>query len=388
MTLLGYRRLLTPPTQSFFLFGMRGVGKSTWAAQRFPDAHRVDLLNEALFQAYLADIGLLARELSAVPPGGWVVLDEIQRLPALLNEVHRFIEDRRLQFVLLGSSARKLKQSGTNLLAGRALRRVMLPLVPEELGADFDLDRVLRWGSLPVIWQSADPQDSLQAYVHMYLKEEIQAEALVRNLPGFARFLPVAALFHGQVLNVASLARDAGVARSTVAGYLDILADTHLAWLVPGFEAKLRVKERQHPKLYWVDPGVVRAVRRDRHAPTPVERGSLFEGWVATLLRTYGDPDVGLGARYDDIFYWAPSGPGEVEVDFVLRRRHEYIAIEAKAKTSPHSRDMKGLRAIGDLPGLRRRIMVFLGERKFATYDGIEGMPVRHFLTELERGTL
>ncbi|MEW5982736.1 MAG: type II toxin-antitoxin system prevent-host-death family antitoxin [Acidobacteriota bacterium] len=250
-----------------------------------------------LFQAYLADIGLLARELSAVPPGRWVVLDEIQRLPALLNEEHRFIEDRRLQFVLLGSSARKLKQSGTNLLAGRALRRIMLPLVPEELGADFELDRVLRWGSLPVIWQSADPQDSLQAYVHMYLKEEIQAEALVRNLPGFARFLPVAALFHGQVLNVASLARDAGVARSTVAGYLDILADTHLAWLVPGFEAKLRVKERQHPKLYWVDPGVVRAVRRDRHAPTPAERGSLFEGWVATLLRTYGDPDFGLGAR-------------------------------------------------------------------------------------------
>lgn len=383
-----YRRLLTPPSQSFFLFGMRGVGKSTWAAQRFPQAHRVDLLDEALYQAYLADIGLLARELSAIPPASWVVLDEIQRLPALLNEVHRFIENRRLHFVLLGSSVRKLKQSGTNLLAGRALRRVMLPLVPEELGADFDLARVLRWGSLPIIWQSADPQESLQAYVQLYLKEEIQAEALVRNLPGFARFLPIAALFHGQVLNVSGLARDAGVARSTVVGYLDILADTHLAWLVPGLEAKLRVKERQHPKLYWVDPGVVRAVRRDRHAPTPVERGSLFEGWIATLLRTYGDPDHGLGTRYDDISYWAPSGPGEVEVDFVLRRGGEYIAIEAKAKSTPHNRDMKGLRAIRDLAGVTRRIMVFLGERPFATDDGIEGLPVRHFLTELERGAI
>ena len=119
------------------------------------------------------------------------------------------------------------------------------------------------------------------SYVQLYLKEEIQAEALVRNLPGFARFLPVAALFHGQVLNVAGLARDAGVARTTIAGYLEILADTHLAWLVPGFEARLRVKERQHPKLYWVDPGVVRAMRRDRHVPTAAERGPLFEGWLA-----------------------------------------------------------------------------------------------------------
>ncbi len=388
VTLQPYQRLLTPARQSFFLFGMRGVGKSTWARHAFPTAPRFDLLDEARYQEYLADPGRFGRELGAVPEGSWVVVDEIQRLPALLNEVHRAIEARRLRFVLLGSSARKLKQAGTNLLAGRALRRLMLPLLPAELGDDFELTRVLHHGSLPVIWQSEDPGDAARAYVQLYLKEEIQTEALVRNLPGFARFLPVAALFHGQVLNIAGLARDAGVARTTIAGYLDILADTHLAWLVPGFEARLRVKERQHPKLYWVDPGVVRAVRRERHPPTALERGPLFEGWVAMLLRAYGDPDFGLGHRFDEVSYWAPLGPGDVEVDFVIRRGARFTAVEAKAKPAPGARDLKGLRAIAGLDGLERRVLVFTGERPFRTDDGIEGLPVDAFVGELEQGRI
>jgi uncharacterized protein len=383
-----YPRLLQSPRQSFFLFGMRGVGKSHWARHQFPDAPRFDLLDEGLYQIYLRDPGRFGRELRAIPPGSWVVVDEIQRLPPLLNEVHRAIEDRRLRFVLLGSSARKLKQAGTNLLAGRAVRRLMLPLLPEELRADFDLARVLRYGSLPVIWQSEDPDDSLSAYVQLYLREEIQAEALVRNLPGFARFLPVAALFHGQVLNAAGLARDAGVARSTVLGYLDILADTHVAWLVPAFEAHLRVKERQHPKLYWIDPGVVRAIRQDRHAPTPQERGSLFEGWIATVLRAYGDPDLGLGNRFDGLFYWSSPGPSATEVDFIVRRRSAAVAIEVKAKTAITSHDLKGLRAIAELPGLSRRLVVFLGDRAERTADGIDVLPVQDFLREIEHGQI
>jgi len=205
-----YHRLLQPPRQSFFLFGMRGVGKSTWARQLFPQAPRFDLLDEGLFQSYLRDPSLFGRELQRLSRGQWVLVDEVQRLPWLLNEVHRFIEERGLRFALLGSSARKLKQAGTNLLAGRALRRVMFPFLPQELGADFDLADVLRFGSLPIIWQAGNKAEALEAYVQLYLKEEIQAEAIVRNLPGFARFLPIAALFHGQVLNVAGLARDAG----------------------------------------------------------------------------------------------------------------------------------------------------------------------------------
>lgn len=382
-----YPRLLSAPDQSFFLFGMRGVGKSTWSRHLFPKARRFDLLDEGLFQSYLRDPRLFGRELAMMSPEEPVVVDEVQRMPPLLNEVHRFIEDRRLRFILLGSSARKLKQVGTNLLAGRALRRLMFPLLPAELGTDFDLAEVLRFGSLPVIWQSPLKAESLEAYVQLYLKEEIQAEALVRNLPGFARFLPVAALFHGQVLSVAGLARDAGVARTTVSGYLEILVDTHLSWLLQAYEGKLRVKERKHPKLYWTDPGVVRAVKRELHAPGQAERGALLEGWVGTLLRAYGESGSALGLRHDELFYWAPT-EGGTEVDFLIRRGREFTAIEVKASEILSSRDFKGLNAIAELKGVHRRLMVYTGDRSFRTEDGIEALPIRRFLDEIEGHTL
>ncbi|MDE3194540.1 MAG: ATP-binding protein, partial [Chloroflexota bacterium] len=214
-----YRRLLTPPKGSFFLFGVRGVGKSTWTREALPGAYVVDLLDEARYQQLTADPGLLALELRDVPRGRLVVLDEVQRIPALLNEVHRAIETDRRRFALLGSSARRLKTPDTNLLAGRATVRTMYPLVPAELGTEFDLERVLRIGSVPLVWRAEDPRATLQAYVNLYVREEVRAEAIVRNLPAFLRFLPVAALFHGQTINVAGLARDAGSARKTVEGY-------------------------------------------------------------------------------------------------------------------------------------------------------------------------
>ena len=247
-------RTLTAPRASFFLFGPRGTGKTTWVRHEYPDAHRIDLLDEALYQSYLADIGRFAGELQAAVPGSWVFVDEIQRLPALLNEVHRYIEGSGLRFILTGSSARKLKQAGVNLLGGRALHTRMYPFLPHELGADFDFDTVLRHGSLPVVWNAADRAAALRSYVQLYLKEEIKGEALVRNLAGFARFLPVAALFHGQTLNVASAARDAEVSRTTLAGYVEILEDTLVAFRLPAYDPKLRVRERKHPKLYWIDP--------------------------------------------------------------------------------------------------------------------------------------
>lgn len=379
-----YKRLLKPPLkQSFFLFGLRGVGKSTWVRQAFPDAVRFDLLDEGLYQGYLRDARLFGRELLRVPQGHTVIVDEVQRLPSLLNEVHRFIEEHKLRFVLLGSSARKLKQTGTNLLAGRALKRIMFPLLPAELGDDFNLNEGLRFGSLPIIWQSPSKQDSLNAYVQLFLKEEIQAEALVRNLPGFARFLPVASLFHSQVLSISGLARDAGVARTTVAGYINILEDTHLAWLLPAYEGRLRVKERRHPKLYWTDAGIVRAIRREFHPPGEAERGVLFEGWVANLLRAYGDPNSALGLPYDAIYYWSPAQSGN-EVDFLIQRGKEFIAIEVKAKETLSNRDFAGLKAIAGLRGIKRRIVVFLGARSFQTEDGIEALPVNEFIKDLE----
>jgi predicted AAA+ superfamily ATPase len=379
-----YARLLEPPRGSFFLFGPRGTGKSTWIRTRFPKAHVIDLLDEARYQGYLADAARFSAEVRAVPAGATVVVDEIQRIPSLLNDVHRLIEERRMRFILCGSSARKLKTGGTNLLAGRAAQRFMHPLLPEEMGEDFDLEQVLRWGSIPVIWAAPDRRDALEAYAQLYLGHEVQAEALVRNLPGFARFLPIAGIFHGQVLNLSALARDAGVARNTVQGYLGVLEDTLLTFLLPAFEARLRVRERKHPKLYWADPGLPRAMKRQLGPPTAEERGHLFEGWVASVLRAYRD----YRGLFEDWHYWAPGKGSEVEVDFVLRCGGSLVALEVKHKRRVADRELRGLRAIADLKGLRSRLLVHLGDQRMRTRDGIEMLPVPAFLERLENAQL
>ena len=361
-------RLTRPPRQSFFLLGVRGVGKSTWARQQFPDALRIDLLDEGRYQDCLAHPSLFAAELASCVPGSWVVVDEIQRLPNLLNEVHRFIEERRLKFALLGSSARKLKAAGVNPLAGRALRKAMYALTPAELGGDFDLDAALDSGTIPLVWVSDERRTVLESYAQLYLREEIRAEALVRNRPGFARFLPIAALYHGEVVNVSGIARDCGVARTTVQGYLDILEDTLLVYRLPAFEAKLRVRERRHPKLYWVDPGLVRAVKRLRGTIAPEERGALLEGWVLHLLRAHGEESE----LFDDLHYWAPHPANRTEVDFFLHRGGELVAIEIKVQPRYHTRVLRGLRAVAELPGMARRVLVYGGRRSFRTEDGID----------------
>ncbi|HUY58901.1 MAG TPA: DUF4143 domain-containing protein [Solirubrobacteraceae bacterium] len=384
MSLRSLPRIYRLPHGSFFLLGLRGVGKSTWIRQQLPDAHRFDLLDEGLYQDLLADPAPFAGELRRLDPGSWVVVDEIQRLPGLLNEVHRFIEERGLRFALLGSSARKLRAAGVNLLGGRALWREMFPLTPEELGEDFDLGRTLEVGALPLVLDSDSPQETLRAYVQLYLREEIKGEALVRNLPGFARFLPVAGLFHGQLLNVAGIARDAGVARTTVEGYLSVLEDTLLARRLPAYEARLRVRERKHPKLYWTDPGVARAAKGARGPVAPEESGPLLEGWMHTLLRTY----MAERELADEVAYWAPTASKGLEVDFVLRRGTELCALEVKAARRVHPGDMAGLRAIGELPGLQRRVLIHRGDRPTRTEDGIDAWPVETFLEALEEDRL
>lgn len=382
--MINYHRVLTPPSGSFFLFGVRGVGKSTWARGAFPGAHVVDLLDETRLHALLADPGLLSAELAALPKLQTVVLDEIQRVPALLNEVHRAIESSRRRFVLLGSSARRLKTAGTNLLAGRATLETMFPLVPHELGQDFDLARILRFGSIPVVWQSADPRAALDAYVQLYLREEIRAEALARNLPAFLRFLPVAALCHGQTVNVSGLARDAATSRTTIDGYLGILEDTLVATRLPAYEAKLRVRERSHPKLYWVDPGLVRAARRHLDPVGADEKGPLLEGWVFTLLRAHNQG----ASLFDEVSYWAPAQARFTEVDFLLRRGREFLALEVKSSPRFDRTMLTGLQAIGDLPRVKRRLLLYLGSQRLKTDAGIEVWPLQVFLDQLAAGRL
>jgi len=374
-----YRRILKPPERSFFLFGVRGTGKSTWARQAFHrDAVFFDLLDERRHQEWLADPSLLALETAEVEPGGFVVIDEVQRVPAVLNEVHRLIETRKLRFALLGSSARRLRAAGVNLLAGRALRRAIYPFTPQELSGDFSLDRALEEGTLPLVvsaGSSADRRAVLESYVRLYIREEIQAEALVRNLPGFVRFLPIAALCHGQVVNISGLSRDCGVARTTVEGYLEILEDTLVARRLSAFESKLRVRERKHPKLYWVDPGIVRGAKRQLGPVAIEERGALFEGFVFHLLRAYDE----AFSLFDEISYWQTNQGPQLEVDFLLRRNREYVAIEVKTQDRFQTSMTNGLRAIADLKGLKRRILVYRGDRVLRTEDGIEVWPFAKF---------
>ena len=377
-------RILKPPKESFFLLGPRGTGKSTWLRATFPDVHTIDLLSEETYQRLLANPGLFAGEMRAVSPGSRVIIDEIQRLPNLLNEIHRFIEERDLRFVLCGSSARKLKRSDINLLGGRALRRFMHPFLPEELDKKFSINETLNWGLLPIIWAADNRQETLAAYGQLYLKEEIQAEALVRNLPGFARFLPIAALFHGQTINTTNIAREAGVARTTVAGYLDILEDTLLCFRLPAFEAKLRVRERKLPKLYWCDPGIVRAMKRSTGSVKLEEQGPLFEGLVAQLIRAYKD----YRALCDDFYYWAPAESTETEVDFLLARGTQFVAIEAKSGTNFAETWCRGLRAVADLKGLCRRLVVYPAGPVLKTEDDIEVVPLSQFAEMLARDLL
>jgi predicted AAA+ superfamily ATPase len=382
-----YKRILGQIERSCFLLGPRGVGKSTWLREQLPDATFIDLLDEGRYQRFLTEPDQFSKIINPLPDGSTVVVDEVQRIPGILNDVHRFIENRRFRFVLSGSSARKLKKAGTNLLAGRATKREMFPLTPEEMGRDFQLDKVLSFGTLPIIWNAQGERAVLESYVQTYLKEEIQAEALVRNLGGFSKFLQVAAIFHSQVLNASSLARDAGVARTSVLGYLDILEDTLLAFRLPAFEGRLRVKEKTHPKLYWIDPGIVRAAKRRFGPITQEEQGSLFEGWIAAILKTYQS----YRRSFDDWHYWSPTESSRNEVDFLLWKDDQCLALEIKAATRWRKDFAQGLNALTnswkEKIKLTRKI-VYLGEELMRTDDGIDVLPLRFFLEQLESDKL
>jgi len=380
-----YERALTRPEESFFLLGPRGTGKSTWLQHSFPDAKSIDLLDERQRYRFMSQPGSFALELQALLPGSWVIVDEIQKMPDLLNEVHRFIETRQLKFALCGSSARKLRQSGVNLLAGRALSRTLYPFQPDEIPGPFDLEDALRYGTLPIAWQSNVKEEKLEAYIMTYLKEEVQAEALVRNLPGFARFISVAALLHGQSINTANIARECGISRPTVDAYLEILEQTLLCVRLRAYEGKLRVKERKHPKLFWIDPGLVRAAKQQLQSRLAAEeRGHLFEGLVCTTLLAYRD----YRRAFTDLRFWAPSSSLETEVDFLAIRNDQIVAVEVKSGATFNETWCKGLRAFGTPTGLVRRIVVCPDSPDLKTADGIEVVSYRRLASILHEGTL
>ncbi len=315
----------------------------------------------------------------AQPKSRWIIVDEVQRLPSLLNEVHSLMEDEGYKFALTGSSARKLKRGQANLLAGRASVRSFFPIVYSEAGKAWKIEDVLAWGCLPAVL--ADPGsrlDILDAYAGTYVREEIKEEALTRNVDAFSRFLEVAALANAQVTNLSSISRDAHVARATVDTYFSILEDTLLGSFLPAFRARARVKEVSHPKFYFFDTGVLRSLQgRLRDAVGNEERGHLLETYLFHELRAH-DSYASLGGKFS---YWRTVD--QVEVDFLWTRGSRHVAIEAKASARWRPEFDAGFRALaGSKVKLTAAFGVYLGDQILKKDWGFV-LPVAEFLRRL-----
>ena len=371
-----FPRILPPPQRSALLLGPRATGKSTWVRQVLPDALTYDLLDTSLALRLAREPGLLARELEAIDPKRWVVIDEVQKVPALLDEVHRLMESSRRKFLLSGSSARKLRRGGANLLGGRALRHSFFPLVSDEVGGAPVLERI-PLGMLPRVIGMDRPKAYLEAYTETYLKEEIQAEALTRNIGGFARFLDVAARQNGQVTNTSNISRDAQIARQTVQGFFEVLIDTLLGFWLPAFKLKRATKLVVHPKFFFFDAGVARSLSgRLAYPPTPEELGTLFETYLLHELRAY------LSYReksYPLAYFRTHDG---VELDVILETAKGYLALEFKSAAQWRSSFNAGFRRISEeLPGVTC-VGVFAGPRSLKSEFGAV-VPYAEFLKRL-----
>ena len=373
-----------PGQESFFLWGPRQTGKSTLLKRRYPEARRIDLLKADEFRRYAIHPELLRQEIEAEAPrpGRQVVIDEIQKVPALLDEVHWLIENRGLRFALCGSSARKVRRGAANLLGGRALRYHLHGLTAGEIGSGFDLTRMLNHGYLPRMYEAGRPNRLLDAYVADYLREEIAAEGLVRNLPAFAGFLDAAALGDGAMINCSTIARECGVSSNTVKGYFRILEDTLLGRSLPAWRKRPKRRTIGAPKFYFADVGVVnRLARRGDLVPGSELYGPAFENWVFHELSAFIDYREWDG----EIACWRLAGG--TEVDFVLGDMQ--LAVEAKAASRVTRDHLKGLRSLVlDHPEVGRRVVACLEPRPRRTEDGIDILPAEVFVRRLWDGAL
>ena len=376
-----FNRLLKLPlegTQSIFLFGPRGTGKTSWIKAHMPDALYLDLLEFGLYSTLSADPGRLEKLI----PGsykGWIVIDEVQRVPALLNEVHRLIESKKMRFLLTGSSARSLKKKGVNLLAGRALRYAMHPLVIQEIGETFNLAHAVNYGLLPVAVEQSDPQKYLESYVQTYIREEVLQEGLTRNVGAFSKFLEAASFSQGQVLNVSEIARELSLNRLVVASYFDILEDLLLATRISTFTQRAKRKIIAHQKFYFFDTGVFRIVRPMGPLDTKEEaEGAALETLFLQSLLAINDY-YELGYK---IYFWRTLA-GQ-EVDFIAYGPRGLHAFEIKRSAQVTTKSLKGLNAFyEDYPEAKLH-MVYFGKHK--EYHGdISAIPFEDALKELPK---
>jgi predicted AAA+ superfamily ATPase len=367
------------PKESFFLFGPRGTGKSSWVRRAFPDALWIDLLEPDVHRAYASRPERLRELVAGNPKRRVVVIDEVQKVPELLGVVHSLREkNRSLRFVLTGSSARKLKRTAVDLLAGRALVRALHPFMASELGDRFRIDSALTIGTLPVVLGSDDPAGALRAYHSLYLKEEVQQEGLVRSIGGFARFLEAISFSHGAILNISNVARECEIERKSVEGYVGILEDLLLGFRVPVFTRRAKRFVAAHPKFFFFDAGVFRSARPSG----PLDRaseidGAALEGLVAQHLRAWnsyrGDPNV--------LYYWRTRAGAEV--DFVLYGSDGFWAIEVKNSAHVHPQDVRSLAAFrSDYP--EATALLLHRGRERLEIDGVMCLPCDEFLRGLQ----
>lgn len=380
-----YARSLAKPGTSFFLFGPRATGKTTWLRENFPNAAWLDLLHAPTALEYTRRPERLGSLAEAQTPGAWIVIDEVQRVPALLDEVHRLLTavSPQWNFALSGSSARKLRRGGANMLAGRAITRQMFPLTGAEMNFEFDVESLLRFGCLPRVRNEPTiARDILEAYAGTYLQEEIRQEAAVRDLGSFSRFLEVAAIANGQPTNLAGIARDAGVARTTVERYFEVLVDTLIGSWLPAWRPRARVKEVGRPKFYLFDTGVARALSGTLAGSLlPEERGSLMETLVLSELRAH----ISYSGTGGSLGYWRTAAG--LEVDFVWQSPTNAVAIEVKAGDRWRRNELAPLRELVEQGRVGRGFVVYGGTETLRE-GPILILPVKEFMMRLASGDL
>lgn len=372
------RLISSPKDQSYFLFGPRGTGKTTWVHAEYPKAIYIDLLDASLRDRLLAHPQQLS---DLIPPSTkeWVIIDEIQLVPALLHEVHRLISSKKYKFVLTGSSARSLRRKGVNLLGGRARTLLFHPLTAVELGQRFDLLRSLRYGHLPQSYLGKSPQSYLKGYVLNYIKNEVKQEGLTRNIGAFSRFLEIASFSQGGVLNYTEIAREASIDRMVVVHYFDILEDLLIGSRLPVFTKKAKRRLVTHHKFYYFDVGVYRAIRPLGPLDMPESvSGAAMETLVLQELRAVNDAlDLGY-----EIYYWRTSN--KAEVDFVLYGEKGLIAVEVKCSSRLTSDMFRGLKSFkADYP-VAKSYLVYAGRRR-EYRDDVQVIGVEEFLQTLPK---
>jgi uncharacterized protein len=376
-----FQRLLNIPLRtkkSFFLFGPRGTGKTTWLKEHLPDSLFINLLESEYYTRLAGNPGLI-REM--IPPGyqGWIIIDEIQRVPELLNEVHDLIESKDLTFILTGSSARKLRKRGVNLLAGRALTYYLHPLTIREQAARFDVVKSIKLGHLPARFNEQNPQKYLKDYVQTYVREEVLQEGLTRNIGHFSRFLEVASFSQGSVLNTSEVARESSIERAVADNYFSILEDLLIGFRLPVFSRKAKRKLIGHQKFYYFDAGVFRSIRPIGPLDSEAEvDGPAIETLVLQELRAMNDY---LECEYKLYFWRTKNG---LEVDFILYGPRGFIAIEVKRSAHVHLKDLRSLKEFKkDYPSAR--CFLFYGGSIPLYKEELTALPIKKALLELDK---